>query len=140
MKFSSCLVLAAVSLHACTAVAGTLDIAVPSEASAGVEKTVQKAWPKALQACPGLTKHAADLSFAGVEDNYGYAPEHAKRIEVMFKVAASPKSIPASYRAAGHTCYYSIASNGSKLTISKSACAAVCNDAPTAISEIVKPL
>jgi hypothetical protein len=115
-------------------------VQVPSSASNGVKEAVSLAWPKALKACSGLSKYASDLTFVGVEDNYGYAPKQVQRIEVMFKIAENPVRIPASFRTAGRTCYFSLAPDGSKVTISKSPCAALCLDGAVPPGDLVKPL
>lgn len=115
-------------------------VPVPRSASNGVKEAVSSAWPKALKACPGLSKYASDLAFVGVEDNYDYAPKQVQRIEVMFKIAENPERIPASFRAAGHTCYFSLAPDGRKLTISKSPCAALCLDGDVPPGDFVKLL
>lgn len=115
-------------------------VTVATTASPGVKEAVEAAWPKAIKACPGLTKYAGDLTFDGVEDNYSFAPDHAKRIEVKYRVAESPKQVPAEYRASGNTCFFSLSPDGSKLTVSKSACAKVCLDSAGATSDTVMPL
>ena len=109
-------------------------VTVPTTASAGVADVVAAAWPKAIQACPGLVKFATDLSFVGVEDNYSVAPPHARRIDVKFKVAESPKQVPAEYRAFGHTCFFSLSPDGTKLSIAKTACASICLDSASSSS------
>lgn len=108
---------------------------LPATVKPEIGAVVQGAWPKALKACPGLVKYADELKFSGVEDNLSYAPEHARRIDVKFKVPESPKRIPADLQASGHTCYFSLSPDGTKLTVSKSACAKVCKDDPSAESE-----
>lgn len=115
-------------------------VTVSSSASKGVKEVVDAAWPKAVKACPGLVKYAADLTFAGVEDNFSFAPVHAQRIEVMYLVAKDPKLVPADYRSSGDTCYFSLSPDGSKLAISKSACAKLCLDSPSGTSETSIPL
>ena len=125
MKYLTALLLAAATT---TAWADMTNVSVPGNVSKGVKETVATAWPKAVKACPGFKKYEGDLSFKGVEDNYSYAPDNAKRIEVIFKVSESPKQIPSAYRAFGHTCYFSLSPDGSTLSISKSSCASVCAD------------
>ncbi|WKB50553.1 hypothetical protein [Eleftheria terrae] len=115
-------------------------VTVPPAASKGVRETVATAWPKALKICPGLNKYAGDLTFAGVEDNYSHAPKHAQRIEVKFKISEQPTRLPATFRVAGHTCYFTLAPDGSKLSISKAACAALCLDGTPPAGDLVKPL
>ena len=103
-------------------------VTVPTTAGKGVREMVNTAWPKAIKACPGLVKYASDLTFDGVEDNYGYAPAHAQRIEVKYVVAENPKHVPNEYRVFGNRCFFSLSPDGSKLSISKSGCVNLCLD------------
>jgi hypothetical protein len=137
MKYLTALLLA---IATPTAWADLTTISVPASASKGVKETVAAAWPKAVKACPGFKKYEEDLSFKEVEDNYSYAPAHAKRIEVVFKVSESPKQIPGAYRASGHTCYFSISPDGSTLSISKSPCASICADQGGVTGDFTKKL
>lgn len=125
-RIAGAVVVAGIAAYFILSSGDQLDVVVRDTASAGVKETVAAAWPKVLQACHGLTSFQADIEFAGVEDNYGYAEGRAKRIEVMFRVAESPRMIPPEYRAGGHVCYFSISPDGSRLTISKRPCASVC--------------
>lgn len=113
---------------ATTARADLTYIAVPASASKGVKETVAVAWPKAVKACPGFKKYEGDLTFKEVTDNFAYAPPESMFIDVVFKVSDSPKLIPSTYKAFGHTCYFSISPDGSTLSIAKSPCARVCVD------------
>jgi hypothetical protein len=117
----------AISLCGCTK-EPELNVVVPPETPSSIKSTVNTAWPKIKATCPGLQKYSSDLQFSGIEDNLSYAPEHAKRIELKFRVSENPTKIPSSYRAAGHMCFFSIAADGKKLSISKSPCASLCTD------------
>jgi PBP1b-binding outer membrane lipoprotein LpoB len=99
-----------------------VNISIAPETPALIKSTVEQAWPKIKATCPGLQKYWSDLQFAGIEDNLSFAPENAKRIEIKFSVSESPERIPSSYRAAGHTCFFSVSPDGKKLGISKSPC------------------
>lgn len=55
-------------------------------------------------------------------------------------MAEDPNSVPAEYRAFGHTCYYSLSPDGGSLSISKSPCAKLCLDDASAASEVRVPL
>jgi hypothetical protein len=105
-----------------------VNIAIAPETPAPIKSTVEQAWPKIKVTCPGVQKYWSDLQFAGIEDNLSYAPENTKRIEIKFSVSESPAKIPGSYRAAGHTCFFSVSPDGKKLSISKSPCASLCTD------------
>ena len=115
-------------------------VTVPTTVSKGVKEVVETSWPKAIKACPGLVKYAGDLTFNGVEDNYSIAPAHAQRIEVMYRVAETPKYVPAEYRTSGHMCFFSLSPDGSTLSISKSACANLCLDSTNGTSDVTIPL
>lgn len=113
----------------------SLRFELPQDLKPEVTARLKASWPKVMAACPGLTKYAVDLSFAGVEDNLEFAPDDAKRIEMKFKVSENPTRVPASYRAFGHTCYFGVSPDGKNLLISKSPCASVCFDSVIASSE-----
>lgn len=106
--------------------AAAIAVTVPANASPQVKQIVEAGWPKVLAACPGFQKYSADLTFVRVEDNLSYAPDDAKRVDVVLKVADRPTTIPAIYRSFGHNCFYSISPDGGQLTIGKEGCASTC--------------
>ncbi len=112
----------------------SLSVVVPADVKPEIKQVVEQAWPKVLAACPGFNLYASDLSFSGIEDNLSYAPDHIKRIEIKFRVAENSTRIPGSYRAFGHMCYFGISQDGSKLVISKDACASICAGAEVSAS------
>lgn len=99
-----------------------LGVNLEPNAPAEVKALVEVAWPKVMRSCPGLSKFSPDLTFAGLEDNFAYAPENTQRIDFKFKVDDKPSAIPPAYRAQGHTCYFSVSRDGGTLAISKSPC------------------
>ncbi|WP_439641565.1 hypothetical protein [Nevskia sp.] len=125
--------LLAASLTACSE-DKPLAIVIPADVKPEIKQVVEQAWPKVLAACPGFNLYASDLSFSGIEDNLSYAPDHAKRIEMKFRVAENPTRIPVSYRAFGYMCYFGISPDASKLVISKDACASICAGAEVSAS------
>ena len=109
----------------------TLTVTAAPDSPPEVVTLLAASWPKVLKACPGLQKYAADMQFAGVENNFSFAPPDAQRIDIVFKVSDQPRSIPSEYKAMGHSCYYSVNRSGNGLAISKSPCTAICRDAQT---------
>ena len=92
-----------------------------------VKQLLQANWPKIKQACPGLDKYAKDLQSDGVEDNFDVARPDVQRASVKLNVSDNAQ-IPAEYRSRGHTCYYEVSRDGSKLTIPKRPCVSICLD------------
>lgn len=125
MKSTVAYLLLVVGLAACSD-SKPLSLAIPADLAPPVKQVVEKAWPKVMANCPGLDLYAADLSFAGIEDNLSFAPDHAQRIEIKIRVAERPTRIPASYRASGHLCGFGISPDGGQLIIAKDSCASVC--------------
>lgn len=130
-----CLVIAACSDKSAPP-AKTLALPTESKASAEGAALVAQKWPALRAACPGLDKFSAALQPATVEDNFSYAPEDAQRASVSYRIADSDTSIPAKYGAAGHTCYFEVARDGSEGIVSKSACQAVCLDRKVESTEL----
>ncbi len=105
-----------------------LQISVAADLNPEAKTIVTEAWPKIKQACPGLNKYASSLQFDGIEENFSYAPEHAQRVSIKFKIPDNDQNIPLNYVANGHTCYLEVSRDGKTLTVSKNACKAVCLD------------
>ena len=100
---------------------------IPDNTKPEVKQLLQANWPKIKQACPGLDKYAKDLQPYGVEDNFDYADPDVQRASTKFKVSDKAE-IPAEYRSRGHTCFFEVSRDGSKLTIPKRACMSICLD------------
>lgn len=100
---------------------------IPDNAKPEVKQLLQANWPKIKQACPGLDKYAKDLQSDGVEDNFDVARPDVQRASVKLNVSDNAQ-IPAEYRSRGHTCYYEVSRDGSKLTIPKRPCVSICLD------------
>ena len=105
----------------------SLSLTIPDNAKPEVKQLLQANWPKIKQACPGLDKYAKDLQSDGVEDNFDVARPDVQRASVKLNVSDNAQ-IPAEYRARGHTCFYEVSRDGSKLTIPKRPCVSICLD------------
>lgn len=86
-----------------------------------------------IEACPGIVKYWSDLSQqspvslkdASVTDQSERGWKQA--VEIVLKVSSNPKTIPASFRANGHVCYFDVGTSApSGVSIGKSVCAAIC--------------
>lgn len=116
--------------------AQTLGLPTESKASAEGTALVAQKWPALRAACPGLDKFSIALQPAAVDDNFSYAPQHAQRATVSYRVADGDTTIPAAFGASGHTCSFEISRDGSEGIVSKSACQAVCLDRKVEPSEL----
>lgn len=75
--------------------------------------------PAIREACPGLDKYAHSFETIRVESHF--------RTAILFDVPEST-TIPAAYKAGGHTCYVEIDSDGKSIYIEKLACKSICLD------------
>lgn len=119
----------------------TIGLEIPSGTNARTAAIVNAAWPKIINACPGISAYIDDLWFKGIEDYMIDAAEFA-RVDVVVEVAATPKFVPARYRAAGNTCRFGISPDGMSLRIQKEACVAICTQEQVNLGgeDYVRPL
>lgn len=114
-------------LSACTAdtVEPTFQIESPTEPSQQAQLAV--ALPRLLNVCPGLNRYAEDLSPAKVAKTIvrGYGGG----IEIAFKVAAQPTSLPDPLKtySKSNNCFIAIKQDGSTAYIAKRACHSICD-------------
>jgi hypothetical protein len=82
--------------------------------------------PRLVQACPGLSRYASDLSPATVAN--AMMVEYPDGFELRFGVAEHPKSLPESIklRSAGHVCSVTVSGDGTRAYIAKRACHSLC--------------
>lgn len=86
---------------------------------------VNTSWDKFLAQCPGLDKYSIDLTYDGLSD-WTYLSTPMNRVDIKFKVAERPKSIPNSFSASGQNCSFGISPDGKMLRIQKSICVSIC--------------
>lgn len=82
--------------------------------------------PKLRQVCPGLELFSDDLAFEEIQHNFDFAPDGAKRLEVVYVVSDKPAVIPRNFLAAGNRCFFGVSPTGDSLMIGKVACVSVC--------------
>jgi hypothetical protein len=103
----------------------TLPADTPPEAMALVENN----WDKLKGACPGLDRYSKSLTFSGLDVVFGdWAEPRTQRVDIKFRIPGDGGTIPASYAAHGHTCYFGISRDGRRAVISKRACQSICLD------------
>ncbi|WP_028318348.1 hypothetical protein [Desulfobulbus elongatus] len=106
-----------------------------------VKLLVETAWPKVEAACPGLDKYSSIIEFRGIEDNFSFASsKEAERVSVVFKVKESPSLVIGDYVTNGHSCFFEISRDGSRLTVPKRPCASLCEGREVHTSEYTKAL
>lgn len=105
-----------------------LDFAVPAALKDEAKGLIHQKWPGVINACPGLLKYSASLTYDGIDENFDYAPQDAQRIEVKFTISKTDSTIPNGYHAAGHRCFFGISRDGTTTLIPKRACQSICLD------------
>lgn len=108
--------MAALLITACSKAPSTEELQFSPNVDSAAKKIVQDAWPKVVEACPGITAYGDDLVFKPTSDNYN--------LDVIFEIPHGV--LPARYMADGHTCYLGISHDGKTLQIAKDACKAAC--------------
>ena len=115
------------AMSACAADTAEPAFQIETPADPSQQSQLAVALPRLLQACPGLNRYAADLSPAKVSGTAMRGYEGG--IEITFKVAARPTSLPdpLSTYSMDNNCFISIKQDGSMAYIAKRACHSICD-------------
>lgn len=88
------------------------------------ERTLRSAWPRALGACPGLSRYGDRLYVERVE---AYDFEAGKLINVVVR-AGEDANVERFGLGKGERCYFGFTDNAKRLKLSKSGCIRICAD------------
>jgi hypothetical protein len=114
------------ALEPATFLSPTIPIPVTADTRPQTKELIESAWPRVRQHCPGLDKYHSDLTYRGLED---YTDLALKRVEIVFRVAQTPRSMPAGMSiAGGRTCHLGLTANGKGLIIREHECISLCLD------------
>lgn len=112
----------------CTS-APAFTITLPDDTPPEAKALVENNWEKLMDACPGIEKYSSSLSFSGLSVLLDqWVDSRVQRVDIKFNIRNGSSTIPASYAASGHTCYFGISKDGKRAIISKRACQSICLD------------
>lgn len=112
---------------------GSLSISIPDNVNAGNRQIIAAAGERLTSICPGLADYQKDLTQGdiGIASALDYQQQQWQwtgYVEFNFKVSDDPIFIPASFRAAGHNCYYRVGIDGAHAVDSpKQECRQICS-------------
>lgn len=128
-----CITLLCISTVACGASDKELVFRMQDGLTAADVKLAEQGVKTLIEACPGIATYWSDLSQQSPVSlkNASLTDERERgwkrAVEIVLKASTSPKTIPSSFRANGHVCYFDVGVSAPYgVSIAKSACAAIC--------------
>lgn len=134
MRNHSAAVLIALALVACEGSERSLNFQLQDSLLPADKRLATEGVVTLIETCPGIARYWGDLSSKPVTVSGASATDERERgwkrvVAIEVVVAASPKMIPAAYRAGSHHCYFDVGITEPRgVSIAKNPCLAVCRD------------